>query len=55
MHAHMPTHKCAAGIDEIAEPDASAAVYPALFLSFFPEVIIFLDVSIYFLIRRYGI
>ena len=32
-HAHMSTHKCAAGIDEIAEPDASAAVYPALFLA----------------------
>ena len=32
-HTHMHTHalKRAAGINRIAEPDASAAVYPALF------------------------
>ena len=31
-HTHKHAHKRAAGINEIAEPDASAAVYPALFL-----------------------
>ena len=30
-HAHTHEHNRAAGINEIAEPDASAAVYPALF------------------------
>ena len=31
---HAQAHKHAAGIDEIAEPDASAAVYPALFFQY---------------------
>ena len=32
IHTHTHEHNRAAGIIEIAEPDASAAVYPALFL-----------------------
>ena len=32
MHMYAHAHKRAAGINENAEPDASAGVYPALFL-----------------------
>ena len=33
IHAHAYLHSRAAGINEIAEPDASVAVYPALLKS----------------------
>ena len=35
IHTHTHTHKRAAEINEIAELDASAAVYPALFNAYF--------------------